>query len=297
MKYNILILSLVSIFVILNITCSAQTKSESKIYHIETVDGNSYNGEILTSDSTKILFKAEKLGEITVYRTYIKKMTPLKYFQVKNNKYWLENPQSTRYFISPNGYGLKGGEGYYQNIWVMMNSVAIGLNDYISVGGGVIPLFLIAGGPTPLWGTIKVSIPVTKDKFNLGAGVLAGGVISGSEFDNSASYGIFYGTATFGSRDNNLSLGAGYAFTNESHTSSPIINFDGMIRIGPHGYLISENYLFTDVTPFSMLLSVGGRSIFNSGGLDYGLVFPVGMDTGLFAIPWLGITIPIGKRK
>lgn len=283
---------LIAFFLMINL-CFAQDNTGSKVFHVETKDGNAYTGMVLASDSVKILFKADKLGEITILRNEIKILEPADATRYKNGKYWFENPQSTRYLFSPNGYGLKKGEGYYQNVWVLFNSFAVGLTDYISVGGGIVPAFLLAGSPTPVWMTAKVSVPLVKDKFNLGAGVLAGTVLGESE----TGFGIFYGIATVGSRDVNASLGLGYGFAGGSLSKAPMINLNGMCRISPRGYLITENYLFSDAYSTTAVLSFGGRTIIKNAGLDYGLVLPVSADTGMYAIPWLGITIPFGKKK
>jgi hypothetical protein len=269
-----------------------QTKPNSRSVQIQTLDGNSYFGEILQDDSIKIHFKTDKLGSITILKEDIKSISNFKTSEVKGGKLWLENPQSTRYFFSPNGYGLKKGEGYYQNIWVLVNSFAVGLNDYFSVGGGLVPLFLFAGAPTPVWFTAKVSVPVVKEKFNLGAGLLAGTALG-----EQSGFGIFYGLATLGSKDKNITLGMGYGFADGSVANSPMINLNAMYRIGPRGYLLTENYLFTSGSSSTVILFFGGRTIIREAGLDYGLIFPTVKGSGLIAIPWLGITIPIGKRK
>ncbi|MEI6276798.1 MAG: hypothetical protein WCP08_12450 [Prolixibacteraceae bacterium] len=271
----------------------AQETSRVKIYHIETTDGNSYTGQVVSSDSVKVLLRTEKLGDITILHSDIRKKIALEASQVKGNKIWLENPQSTRYFFSPNGYGLKKGEGYYQNVWVLVNSFAVGINDYVSIGGGIIPLFLFAGAPTPAYITAKVSVPVVKEKFNLGAGILAGTALGASDTE----FGIFYGIATVGSRDLNASLGMGYGFVSGSFSKAPMININGMARIGPRGYLLTENYIFSDSNSTTVILSIGGRTIIKDAGLDYGLLLPVSTGDGFIAIPWLGITIPFGKHK
>ncbi len=272
----------------------AQNKPETKAYLIETKDGNSYTGQIVTSDSVKVIFNAGKLGEITLQQSDIKKMEPLNAKQLKGNKYWFDNPQSTRYFFSPNGYGLKKGEGYYQNIWVLMNSFAVGINDYISVGGGLVPLFLFGGAPTPVWITAKVSVPVTKDKFNVGAGILAATALG----ESSGRIGIFYGIATLGSRDKNVSLGIGYGFSGGSVSNTPILNLNGMLRVGARSYLLSENYFFTDGSSGAGIIMIGGRQIIKNAGLDYGLMMPVGTGVGSFvAAPWLGIRFRLGREK
>ncbi len=280
-------------FVVTGLTCLAQDKNQAKIYHIETTDGNTYTGRVVSGDSTRVTIRTEKLGDITILYRDIRKKSALDVSQLKGDKIWLENPQSTRYFFSPNGYGLRKGEGYYQNVWVLVNSFAVGVNDFISLGGGLTPTFLFAGAPTPAWITAKVSVPVSRDKFNLGAGVLAGTALGASK----TGFGLFYGLATAGSRDRNITLGMGYGFAANSGTSSPMFNLNGMYRIGPRGYLLTENYLFTSGSSSTLMLSFGGRTIIKDAGLDYGLVMPLVQGSGIFAVPWLGITIPLGKRK
>lgn len=272
----------------------AQEQKAPVVFRIETIDGNGYTGEVVSRDSVKVVFKAEKLGQIEIRQSDIKTMVPIDPNHLKEGKYWFTNPQSTRYFFSPNGYGLKKGEGYYQNIWVLMNSFAVGVNDYVSVGGGLVPLFLFAGSVTPVWITAKVSIPVVKDQFNLGAGILAGNALGASN----GGFGIFYGTATAGSRDRNISFGIGYGFAGGSISNSPMINFGGMFRVGVHSYLLTEDYLFINGVESTLLVMLGGRQIIRGAGLDYGLVIPTTSGMGGFvAVPWLGITIPFGKQN
>lgn len=274
----------------------AQDKPSPKIYNLETRDGNSYEGTVVERDSTRLIFDAGRLGKISLLQSDIRKMTLLDPARMKRGRYWFENPQSTRYFFSPNGYGLKKGEGYYQNIWVLMNSFAVGLNDYVSLGGGTIPLFLFGGTPTPVWVTAKISLPVAKNKFNVAAGVLAATAVGGG-VDN-GSIGILYGIATAGPRDRNISLGIGYGFAGGSISSTPVINLNGMYRVGQRSYLLTENYYFSDGSSGALLLMYGARQLIGGVGLDYGLMTPVGNGTDSFvAAPWLGITIPFGGRR
>ena len=271
----------------------AQEKPVTKIFRLETRDGNGYTGEVLSSDSAKVIFKAEKLGEITIFQSDVKSLEPLDAKQLKDGNYWFENPQATRYFFSPNGYGLRKGEGYYQNIWVLMNSVAVGLTDYISIGAGMIPLFLFAGEATPVWITAKVSVPVVKDKFNLGAGLLTGTALG----EPDTGFGIFYGLGTIGSKDKNVTLGVGYGVAADAGPAAAMINFNGMLRVSARSYLLTENYLFYGGSSTTLILSFGARTVIKNAGLDYGLLIPAVTDGSVIAVPWLGITIPIGRRK
>jgi len=155
----------------------AQGKQDTKKSRIETTDGNEYIGVILEKTADKIRLKTDKIGEITILNSDIKRVGEIEQPIAKDGTYWLDNPQATRYFWAPNGYNLKAGEGYYQNVWVLFNQAVYGLTDHLSGGVGVIPLFLFGGGPTPAWLTAKFSVPVVENKLNLGAGALAGTVI------------------------------------------------------------------------------------------------------------------------
>jgi len=275
------------------LTGKAQNSGDSGMSHIKTKDGNGYTGKIEAVDSLNVLFRDQKLGEITISKSEITNLDSLSLKIMRRGTYWSGNPQSTSYFFTQGGYGLKKGEGYYQNLWVLANSFAVGLNDYLSLGGGVIPLFLFNWAPTPVWLTAKLSVPVVKDKMNLGAGVMAGNVLGTSK----SSFGIFYGITTFGSRDRNFSIGLGYGFTGSSGSSAPMIHLNGLYRISLRSYLLTENYYFPDGSSNTLLLMFGARQIIREAGLDYGLVFPAGAGINSFvAIPWLGITIPFGKR-
>lgn len=284
---------LIGIFALTYCKTIAQERSDTvNLYLINTIDNNEFIGEILNEDSDSLRIKTEILGEITISRSSIQKISPISITQLKGKEYWFENPQATRYFWSPNGYGLKKGEGYYQNVWILFNQFAVGVTDFFSLGGGILPAFLFAGAPTPVWITPKFSIPVSKEKFNLGIGALAGTMI-GNEGSN---FGILYGTSTFGSRDKNLSIGIGYGFAGGEMAKSPTINISTMIRVGKRGYFLSENY-YIPTSDATILISIGGRSIINNVSLDYGLFIPIVAGSDAFvAVPWLGIVIPFGRK-
>lgn len=259
------------------------------LFTIETVDGNEFIGEIISEDSQFVKLKTDKLGEVSIRKSDIKKKEPVEVQQIKDGKYWFPNPQSTRYFWSPNGFGLKKGEGYYQNIWVLWNQFSYGVTDYFSLGAGIIPTFLF-GAPTPVFATMKFSIPVKKEKFNLAAGAIAGYVIG----EEGAGLGILYGLGTYGSHDSNVSFGMGYGFAGGTWAQAPMFNINGMFRVSSRGYFITENYVFIGDENV-VAISLGGRSIIKKAALDYGLVIPVTSDGIPAAAPWLGFTLPFGN--
>ena len=287
-KLFILIACIVFILVCPMFT-DAQTQQDSIKTRIETIDGNEYIGVIREKSSDKIRLKTDKLGEITILTSDIKRISEVTQAIAKDGTYWLDNPQATRYFWAPNGYNLKSGEGYYQNVWVFFNQAVFGLTDHISAGAGVVPLFLFAGAPTPAWITAKFSVPVVENKFNLGAGALVGTVIG----EEKTGFGILYGISTFGSKDKNLNVGLGWAFAGGEMAKNPTLNISAMIRTGPKGYFITENYFIGTTDEFVLMMMVGGRRIIKRVGLDFGVVIPISSEMdGLIVAPWLGFTIP-----
>ncbi|HCE56658.1 MAG TPA: hypothetical protein DER09_02400 [Prolixibacteraceae bacterium] len=282
---------LFGMFCIAVLFVNAQNTGDTILVQIETNDGNEFIGELITEDDIKIVIKTEKLGEITIPKTDIKRRDTVQFQQIKDGKLWFENPQSTRYFWSPNGYGLKKNEGYYQNIWVLWNQFSYGVTNNFSIGAGIIPLFLFGGTPTPVFATMKFSIPVKENKVNVAAGAIAGTILGESE----TGFGIVYGLSTFGSPDANVTFGLGYGFAGGEWAKAPMVNFNGMFRVSSRGYFITENYLLSGGGETILLISLGGRSIIKKAALDYGLVFPVAEIGEFVAIPWLGFTIPFGN--
>lgn len=291
---NILLLT-VAFFVCVNCDLNAQNhEGDTTLVQVQTTDGNVFVGRITYEDSQKIKLATDRFGELTLARVDIISIRPIKGSQLMAGTFWPENPQATRYFWSSNGYGLKKGEGYYQNVWVLFNQVNYGVTDNVSIGAGLVPLFLFGGMQTPVWVTTKFSLPIQKDQVNLGAGALVG-TITG---EDGSSFALLYGVSTFGSRDKNLSVGLGYGVADGEFSNSPTISISGLIRTGPKGYFITDNYLFSVDNETTGFFSLGGRRMFKNAGLDYGLVVPISPDMEDFiAIPWLGITIAFGDPK
>jgi len=272
----------------------AQEIPDTTLFRLITTDGNNYFGKIVDQDSVQVRFDAENLGELTFPRSAIKLLEPLPSAKVIGGKVWPPNTQSSRYFFAPNAYGLKKGEGYYQNVWVLFNQFSLGVTRNFSIGVGMVPLFLFAGAPTPIWIIPKLSFPVVKDKFQVGAGGLFGAVLGA---DN-AGFGIAYGTLTFGSRDANASIGIGYGYAGGTWSENPTVNFSAFARLSPKTYFVTENYYISAGADHALILSAGFRSIINRVGIDYGLFMPFFPDQDFyFALPWLGFTVPFNVKK
>ncbi len=273
----------------------AYAQKDSTLVKIVTKDQNEFVGKIISQDDEKIILKTDFFGELTIKKDVIIKITEIDPAKIIGGELWDDNPQATRYLWTPNGYGLKSGEGYYQNIWVLYNQVSVGLSDYFSFSFGIIPLFLFGLGleANPLWIVPKVSIPLEKDKVNFSGGAFMGVILGQSD----SGFGIVFSTLTFGDKNQNLNLGLGWGYAGGDWADYPIINLSGMLRVTPRGYLLSENYFLNFGDDFNMtIISFGFRHMVKKVGLDFGLYIPLSsqMDE-FFGFPVLGITIPFNK--
>lgn len=275
-------------------TYSQELTDSISLWEVETEDGNSFIGSIVDEDSSQLILLTEIYGRIHIPSSRIRLKREIKKSTLIEGEHWFKNPHATRYFFMTNGYGLRKGEAYYQNTWVLFNQMSYGITDHITIGGGVLPLFLFAGAPTPVWITPKVAIPIVKDKINASAGMILGHVLG-----EGVSFGIAYGDFSIGNRDNNLTIGGGWAFSDSQWADNPTLTLSGMTRVGRKTYLLTENYYigFSEGSSFG-IFSAGGRSVQKRLAVDYGLIIPIGADLGTFlAIPWLGIAIPFGNIR
>ncbi len=272
---------------------TAQLSDTTTIWQITTLDDNEFVGHILSETESTIKFKTATIGVITIRKNQIKRREELISDASTNGLLWTENPMAFRYFIGNSGYNLRKGEAYYQNAWIFVNNFDIGLSDHFSLGIGTVPLFLFAGSTTPIWLTPKISLPIESDKVNFGIGGLVGTTIS-TDFNTSFGYG--FGNLTLGNRNKNLTIGVGYGFVDGEFAERPTFSISGMIRTGKRGYIVTENYILSTGFETIPIFSLGGRFIGKRISIDYGGFYIP--EIGDFAlIPWLSISIPIGKVR
>jgi hypothetical protein len=273
------------------INLDAQERA-SKVWVVKTKDGNKYVGDISKRERKYIVMQTEALGEIRIEKDEIKNMEQVDQSQITDGTFLKVNSKTARYFFAPSALSLRKGEGYYQNTWVLLNQINYGITDNISLGLGLVPLFLFNGAPTPIWITPKISFPVS-DNFSLGGGALVATIISG---DNNFA-GSAYGVATFGNENGNLSVGLGYGFANGVWADTPLLTLSGLLRTGKKSFLMTENYLIGLSGQLNTVTFLGGRTAWENVQLDYGFVTSLNsLGDGFAALPWLSLAVPFGKR-
>ena len=216
---------------------------------------------------------------------------------------WDDVGNGDRLFFLPTARNLRRGEGYVQDLELVFVSANYGITDHFSVGAlaSVIPG---QGADNIIALTPKASWPVA-EKVHLGAGALLIATKSGAG-------AVTYANGTYGSADNNLTLGLGYGFTdNSGFISTPVLVLGGAVRVARRVSLMSETYVlrdrsFLDLGTFLVVGGIAGVRVTGprfSGGL--GVLYAYGEiqssdflnGSGSLAYPFGEFTVRFGKIK
>lgn len=189
---------------------------------------------------------------------------------------WAEDPNVSRLFFSSTGRALPKGEGYVSSFWLFLPFVGYGVTERFTIAAGT-PI--VPGG----FGEVFYIAPkfTVFERANTAFSV---GALSFFVTDQIAegNAGILYGVGTYGSRDNAITLGAGwfYAATSDySGTSNePVFMLGGERRISRRVKLVTENWLA--VNPgVSGLVSAGFRFIGDRLSADLGFAGMTGVES------------------
>lgn len=289
-------IAVLAVFWSFNVSHAQIKVMQDSTYIFEMKDGNTYVGKVNIIEKDEIYEVRTNVGVLTIRQENIVMVKKASDENIKKGEYWMTNPHSSRYFYSPSGYGLRKGEGYYQNAWIFFNQVSYGFSDYFTMGAGIMPLFLFGFDEAiPVWITPKINIPYQNGKGAFGAGSILFGALGSEGSDQ--GIGILYGTNTFGTRDKQLTLGIGFGYsTEEGFSDLPVFNASGLVRTGKNWAFVSENYFFT-FDDFGALISGGARYMGKRLAIDMGGFIPVfgGIDR-VVILPWLSLSVPFGKR-
>lgn len=200
-------------------------------YSIELRSGNRFIGVLLATTPEALEFETKDLGNVSVQRNNLTEFVLLSAGQTRRGYDDVGN--GTRLFFAPTARNLRRGEGYVQDIDIFLLGANYGITDNFSVG--VLVPVLPGVGLSLFAVTPKFGVAVS-EKVNIGAGVL---------YANAFSYGggIGYGVATYGTADNNVTVGLGYAFARGEVSSTPVVVVGGATRVGRRVSLINETYL------------------------------------------------------
>ena len=221
-----------------------------RTYEVETGQGTSFTGALVSMSLTSLEFDTPELGRIRLERSQVRRANlqgPPAVGVVGAKPGYFDIGNGSRLFFAPTGRGLRKGENTLQTVNLFLLGANFGLTDNLSLGGYVSVFPGVSPFDQFLLLTPKVSFPI-KENLNVGAGLLYVRVPNIDNNNNSSSTGagIGYGALTFGSADSNFTLGLGYGFVSGEIGSTPVMMMGGQTRISRRVSLISENYVVAD---------------------------------------------------
>lgn len=268
---------------------------DSTYVRIELKQGNPIEGVLKHQNDKTISVEIPSTGLLTIPWESVQSVNRLS----KSDLDRWANPHPNRYFFGPSAIPLKKGDKYYQNAYFLLNSIQVGLNDHLSVGGGVLV-------PFALFLTPKIGYRVAP-KFHLGGGLLfATSLIRDLNF----GVGALYGSMTYGTHEHNLTVNLGLGAVKENtglgssdytwkFANKPMATLSGMTRISKRVMLMTENWMFnvtsvnyddgtgqfvSRVSSYEGIFSVGVRILGRKTAFDVGFLTPSAAQA---AIPYL----------
>lgn len=216
-----------------------------RTYRVETKTGGTFTGQLVSLSLNDLEFDTKEMGHVTVSRDQVRSATDMSapttasdhrpgYYDIGNG---------TRLFNAPTGRGLRKGQGSVMTTYLFLVGGEYGITDNFSIGASISLIPGVALSQQLFIISPRFSAPLS-EKVHFGAGV----VYANIPFDgsNSGGAGVGYGALTYGSADDNLTLGLGYGFTSGEIGRTPVLQLGGQKRISRRLSLVSENYLVTD---------------------------------------------------
>jgi len=264
----------------------AEPLDSTKTYQIELNDGSEFIGTVLAQDSTKLHIETSSIPRMEIYIKTIKKMKVIENKMVFKGATAIPNPHNTRYFFAPSAYNLKKGEGYYQNTYLVLNSINYGFTDHFSMGVSLelTSTFSINGGD---WAPIYLLTPKFGFEVFKNLNMAVGALIGGSAGNVSAQLG--YGMFTYGNTENNISFGASAGWSEGRIMPNPPMTLNAMFRLGRKTSFITENWIIPDV---GSLFSYGVRFFGSKIAVDLGFINNADIvDIMIIGIPYVDFTV------
>lgn len=205
MKFILLLLtfllSVISIKAQVNKKDSIQSSSQ---FLITKHNGAEFTGTIISDDGREILIETKTLGKIYIPKSEVKSIVKIvDQSSIVNGEFQSTGPFTTRYAFTNNALPIVKGENYTMvNLFGPEVHFAVSNNFNI----GIMSTWIAS----PLVLAMKYSIKTNDEEVNFSIGTLLG---STGYLNNFKGYGgLHWLSMTLGSRKNNVTFSAGYAY-------------------------------------------------------------------------------------
>jgi hypothetical protein len=257
---------------------------------VELKDGSRLVGTIVEEDAERLRVRTRSGLEVVVSRDAVLAL------RRDGERAAVGDTNATRLLFSPTARPLRKGEGYFSDVELLFPGVAVGLTNHLSIAGGLSVVPGLGLDEQALYVAPKLGFQMSPRTALAVGGLYAH--LPGDDDSDADAFGLVYGLATFGGRDQSLSLGAGVAATKVGDGADPlpIAMIGGAVTLSPRVALVSESWLLFDEQfelgdqPIGLAVRFMGDRL----SADVGLVTvpsEIG-DGGIF--PWVSVSFRFG---
>jgi len=261
-----------------------------QIYRVTLSDGSAFVGTIVSSTPDSLIFQTGSGITMTLPRSAVTRIERLR-GSIEEGVYRRVDPNGSRLLFGPTARPLRAGEGYFAAYEIFFTYAAVGIANFVSLGGG---MTIVPGASNQIFYLSPKLALTTPDEMISGA---VGAFYMNALSSSSDGLGIVYGMGTYGSPRAGLTLGLGYGYSEGEFSSNPVVLVGGEAQLSDSFKLITENW-FPVGSDFS-ILSFGFRFFGDNLAADLGFFYPMhdgsGISEGFPFIPWLGFAYNFGK--
>ncbi|MDF7814324.1 hypothetical protein [Hymenobacter sp. YC55] len=245
-------------------------------YRVELHSGAVIEGEELLHYRKRIELLTADSGLVVVERTDIARIEPLPQpgYRLKT-RFSVGNGH--RLFLVPTARNLRRGEGYVQQTDGLLFGATYGFTNNFSAG-----VFFSAVPTVPLRDQFLLFTPKLtaslSEKWHVGGGVMYVRLPKLDPEFEPIRAGIGYGVVTYGSADDNVSVGLGYSIDKNGIDHTPVLHYGAQKRISRGWSLVNENFLLINSEP-------GTFGLFGTRYANRRFSFGLG---GIYAVPFSG---------
>lgn len=261
MKINLLavliIAGLPGIVAAQDVPAPASVETDS-IQIIKMMDGSVLIGHVIQARDDSLRIRTGG-GEMSLAKWQVKSIQNEPMSRMHEGEYWFANPNRSRLIFGPSAEMLKRGEGYISDFELFLVGGSYGVTDNFTIGGGT----LVPGMSEVYFLTPKIGFS-PKPNVHLATGVLMFG-----SWKTNDHVGVYYGAATIGSSEGNVTAGIGYGFDGSDVARKPVFMLGGEKRVSKRVALVTENYFVPGIDP---LIGGGFRFLSEHLSADLGLM-------------------------
>ncbi|HMC97459.1 MAG TPA: hypothetical protein VKG92_07400 [Flavobacteriales bacterium] len=200
---------------------------------------------------------------------------------------------------------LDRGEGYYKNMMVTFNQVAIGITRNLSVGAGVdLASVVTTRTRGPVWfgrmqlsGDLSDLVHIGVSSFYLNYPLPTAAELPDDQ--KTSGFGAALGMFTFGDADRQITVAGGWGHDGKRATRGPVLNFAAAYRVFPNVSVITEHWILSDPDKTFPLHTLGIRVIGEYLSMDAGVAYDPEITSKItpIGLPFIAAILNFGQRR